>query len=70
MEKDQRQSLDRLIECILEKMRQRELSDEYLVQVGRPTHAEVGVEEGSYGIVTVPAVMVVDYLLELQRLVS
>lgn len=70
MKKAQRQDLDKLIECILEKMRQRELPDEYLVQVGQPTHAEVSVTEGSYGIVTVPAVMVVDYLLELQRLAN
>ena len=62
--------LDELIKEMEGKMKNRDLSDEYLRENGLSTREEIGIGEYSYGITMIPCSWVYNYLLKLQKLLS
>ena len=61
-------NLDDLLNEMSEKIRNRDLSDEYLEKNGNTTRTEIGIGEYSYGITTIPYEWVYDFLSDYKKL--
>ena len=60
--------LHELLNEMKEKMRNRDLSDEYLREHDCSTRNEIGIGEYSYGITMIPCSWIYPYLEELRQL--
>lgn len=60
-------NLDDLLNEMSEKMRNRDLSDEYLREHNNPTREEIGIGEYAYGITMIPCEWVYKYLSEYKK---
>lgn len=60
--------LEKLLEEMEEKMNNKDLSDDYLLENNCSTRDRIGIGEYSYGIVMVPCSWVYPYLEELRRI--
>ena len=60
--------LEEMLNEMKEKMRNRDLSDDYLRENNCSTRDEIGIGEYSYGITMVPCKWVYPYLEELRKL--
>lgn len=60
-------NLDNLLNEMSEKMRNRDLSDEYLREHNNSTREEIGIGEYAYGITMIPCEWVYEYLSDYKR---
>lgn len=63
-------NLDDLLNEMSEKMRNRDLSDEYLREHNNSTRDEIGIGEYAYGITMIPCEWVYEYLSEYKRVLK
>lgn len=63
-------NLDDLLNEMSEKMRNRDLSDEYLREHNNSTREEIGIGEYAYGITMIPCKWVYEYLLDYKRVLE
>ena len=63
-------NLDDLLNEMSEKIRNRDLSDEYLREHNNSTREEIGIGEYAYGITMIPCEWVYEYLSEYKRVLK
>ena len=63
-------NLDDLLNEMSEKMRNRDLSDEYLREHNNSTREEIGIGEYAYGITMIPCEWVYEYLSNYKRVLK
>lgn len=63
-------NLDDLLNEMSEKMRNRDLSDEYLREHNNSTREEIGIGEYAYGITMIPCEWVYEYLSDYKRVLE
>ena len=63
-------NLDDLLNEMSEKMRKRDLSDEYLRELNNFTREEIGIVEYAYGITMIPCKWVYEYLSDYKRVLK
>ena len=63
-------NLDDLLNEMSEKMRNRDLSDEYLREHNNSTRDEIGIGEYAYGITMIPCEWVYEYLSDYKRVLK
>nr|DAE03799.1 MAG TPA: hypothetical protein [Myoviridae sp. ct2Pw37] len=63
-------NLDDLLNEMSEKMRNRDLSDEYLREHNNSTREEIGIGEYAYGITMIPCKWVYEYLSDYKRVLK
>lgn len=63
-------NLDDLLNEMSEKMRNRDLSDEYLREHDNSTREEIGIGEYAYGITMIPCKWVYEYLSDYKRVLK
>lgn len=63
-------NLDDLLNEMSEKMRNRDLSDEYLREHNNSTREEIGIGEYAYGITMIPCEWVYKYLSDYKRVLK
>lgn len=63
-------NLDDLLNEMSEKMRNRDLSDEYLREHNNSTREEIGIGEYAYGITMIPCEWVYEYLSDYKRVLK
>lgn len=63
-------NLDDLLNEMSEKMRNRDLSDEYLREHDNSTREEIGIGEYAYGITMIPCEWVYEYLSDYKRVLK
>ena len=63
-------NVDDLLNEMSEKMRNRELSDEYLREHNNSTREEIGIGEYAYGITMIPCKWVYEYLSDYKRVLE
>lgn len=63
-------NLDDLLNEMSEKMRNRDLSDEYLREHNNSTREEIGIGEYAYGITMIPCEWVYEYLSDYKRILK
>ena len=63
-------NLDNLLNKMSEKMRNRDLSDEYLREHNNSTREEIGIGEYAYGITMIPCKWVYEYLSDYKRVLK
>jgi hypothetical protein len=63
-------NLDDLLNEMSEKMRNRDLSDEYLRKHDNSTREEIGIGEYAYGITMIPCKWVYEYLSDYKRVLK
>lgn len=63
-------NLDDLLNEMSEKMRNRDLSDEYLRKHDNSTREEIGIGEYAYGITMIPCKWVYEYLSDYKRVLE
>lgn len=63
-------NLDDLLKEMKEKMRNRDLSDEYLREHNNSTREEIGIGEYAYGITMIPCEWVYKYLSDYKRVLK
>lgn len=63
-------NLDDLLNEMSEKMRNRDLSDEYLREHNNSTREEIGIGEYAYGITMIPCEWVHEYLSDYKRVLK
>lgn len=63
-------NLDDLLNEMSEKMRNRDLSDEYLREHNNSTREEIGIGEYAYGITMIPCKWVYEYLSDYKRVLE
>jgi hypothetical protein len=63
-------NLDDLLNEMSEKIRNRDLSDEYLREHNNSTREEIGIGEYAYGITMIPCEWVYEYLSDYKRVLK
>ena len=63
-------NLDDLLNEMSERIRNRDLSDEYLREHNNSTREEIGIGEYAYGITMIPCEWVYEYLSEYKRVLK
>lgn len=63
-------NLDELINEIETKMKNRDLSDEYLRENNCADREKIGIGDYAYGITMIPCEWIIDYLKELREIES
>lgn len=63
-------NLDDLLNEMSEKIKNRDLSDEYLREHNNSTREEIGIEEYAYGITMIPCEWVYEYLSDYKRVLK
>ena len=63
-------NLDDLLNEMSEKIRNRDLSDEYLIEHNNSTREEIGIGEYAYGITMIPCEWVYEYLSDYKRVLK
>ena len=63
-------SLDDLLNEMNEKMKTRDLSDDYLREHNNSTREEIGIGEYAYGITMIPCKWVYEYLSDYKRVLK
>lgn len=63
-------NLDDLLNEMSEKMRNRDLSDEYLREHNNSTREEIGIGEYAYGITMIPCEWIYEYLSDYKRVLK